>query len=112
MNDLNPPKTFRSSAFEPTEDEFKSATRRAPFRPLTRTAPSGSSRPTYIKKSYTADDIDKVLAYTDSSDDEFPDISTLIKNSRSSAAVKEEKGKGKRRIVSSDDDSENVRVPL
>ncbi len=112
MNDLRPPKTFRSSAFEPTEEEFRSATRRAPSRPAAKIAPSGPSRPTFIKKTFTADDVDKVLAFTDSSDDEFPDISTLLKNHRSSPPVQEGKGKGKRRIVSSDDDSENVRDPL
>lgn len=114
MNDLGPNHTFMSNAFEPTAKEFKNATRRAPSRPLAPEKKPSTSKIAPPKKSYTSKEIDDLLDMSDSSDDELPDVSTLIKNRLSSPIApspkkpkKEEDVKMK--ITSSDEESETVR---
>lgn len=89
MNDLGPNHTFLSKFFEPTSQEFKDATRRKPKRPQApKNVPVVAPKvETPQKRSYTSKDIDDILDMSESSDEEFPDMKTLLKKRHSSPAV-------------------------
>ncbi|KAI0798158.1 SNF2 family N-terminal domain-containing protein [Abortiporus biennis] len=82
MMDLGPNKTFKSSAFEPSEEDFNLARRKL--------------------------DLDDLLDMSDSSDEEMPDISSLIKSAQEqkSSPGPRIKGKGNKVIIDSDDESD------
>ena len=91
MNDLRQDKVFRASAFQPTEEELKAATRRKYADP--RGTPKYSGAPSgSVQKPATASFTSTVFPDLSDSDDDLPDTSTLIKNLKLGM---NNKGKGK-----------------
>ena len=98
MNGVQQNDVFLSIAFQPTSDDLRRTSRKS-ITP----APSTSRR----KPEPVVIDSDIDLDSESSSDEDLPDISTILKNH---AAAQEQRknqanGKGKRRIVDSDDDT-------
>lgn len=95
MCDLSTKAVFRAIAFLPTEEELRAATQRkypGSMRNSSRFSQASSSRQAPPAKSR-----DFVMELSDSSDDELPDPSAILKNHSSSQ-------KGKRKPKSSSDD--------
>ena len=95
MNDLRPNAVFRANAFKPTEEELQAATRRrypGPSRHDSRNGSAGQSQASRKPppKAIRIDDSDVELS--DSSDEDLPDASEILRNHGSQ---KEDKSKGK-----------------
>ncbi|KZT67894.1 hypothetical protein DAEQUDRAFT_672524 [Daedalea quercina L-15889] len=107
MQDLSPSHVFLSQAFEPHQDEVRTAIRRS--RAATRSAPQ-PKKP--VAKKATIDiDSDELLEMSSSSDEDMPDLSELLASAASSSQSspsgkkeKEAKVKVKGRMVVSDDE--------
>lgn len=95
MCDLSNKATFLSIAFQPTSDDVKRATRRK------YPGPSRSQQPFRSTSQVINIDDDS------SSDEDMPDISTILKNSN--AAKNGAKAKG-RKVLDSDDEMEDDKV--
>ncbi|CAL1697769.1 unnamed protein product [Somion occarium] len=107
MNDMRASHVFKSSAFEPSEEEFKSATKRAPSRvtPSRQASSSGPARKSPAPKVHTIEDI---MDLSSSSDEELPDVSTLLMRRSSSPKAKVKKNV----IVSDDEDNDGLDLTI
>lgn len=97
MCDFGKNAVFLSLAFQPTSDDLKRATRRK--------YPGPSRKPSIHAASIVLDSDGEEES---SSDEDFPDISTILKN-RAAAGNAKDNGKGKakaNRVLDSDDDDE------
>lgn len=110
MNDIALDKVFKSSAFQPTHEELKAATRRRHVI-HSKQRPSTDSLYMSVPKQAT-----KVLApmelpeLSDSSDDDLPDTSTLIRNLKLKASTKgKEKAVPSRQLTAASESDDNVR---
>ena len=95
MNDLQQKAVFLSAAFQPTPEELQHATRRK--------YPGPSAKSVPVRETI---DID-LDSNSESSDDDMPDISTILKNHAAAAAAAKGTGKAKgkgRVILDSDSD--------
>ena len=88
MNDLTLEKVFKSSAFQPTHEELKAATRRRHVvhsKQQPRFDSLSASVPKQATKALSSMELPDL---SDSSDDDLPDTSTLIRNLKLRASMK------------------------
>ncbi|KAK7677163.1 hypothetical protein QCA50_019872 [Cerrena zonata] len=101
MNDLRAPRVFKSSAFEPSEDEFRNATRRNTPKPSSsRFASRSSPAPvkTQLDKKPKIKSLEEIIELS-SSEDELPDIANLFTKTSPKAKLK-------KNVIISDDEEE------
>ena len=97
MCDLSTKGVFRAIAFEPTDEELQAAIRRANPRSVRNGGSSSSNRRAPPQKAKQT-----VVELSDSSDDELPDVSAILKD----AGSQKDKGKSKEKakVKGSDDE--------
>lgn len=91
MNDLRPSAVFKASAFQPTFEELRDATRRQYSRPALK-APQGASSKLEVQKIEPSL---YELGELSDSDDDLPDTATILKSMRLSTSKSDLKGKQK-----------------
>lgn len=105
MNDLRVTRVFKSSAFEPSEDEFRNATRRktprpGPSRLLSRSGPA-PAKSSFDSKKPDIKSLEDIIDLS-SSDDELPDVSSIFLRKASP------KANLKKNVIIDSDDEGNV----
>ena len=99
MCDLRPNAVFRATAFLPTEEELQAVTQRKYPGPVK--SGSGSGQASSSGKTSSTKPRDFVMQLSDSSDDELPDPSAILKKSNSSQRDRG-KDKGKSKVLNVD----------
>ena len=110
MNDLRATRVFKCSAFEPSEDEFRNATRRTTPKPGPSRLNSRSSvapmKSESGKKKVDLKAIDDILELS-SSEDELPDLANMFTKKATSPKVQVKKNI----IISDDEDGDQPLRP-
>ena len=108
MNDFRSAHTFKSVAFQPTEEEFIAATKRK--RPTTFRQPSILVPPKRSQAKAKA--ITAVLSDLSDSDDDLPDIKDILKDVAEGKNSQEKPSKPKKIVEDDEDDDDDDSVCL